>query len=381
MGELLKDLMHERAAAEAPPDLDLDAIVRAGDRRVWRHRVVTGVAAAAVVGAAAVAAPTVLDQVRDDSAPATDQTTAPEPTEVAFSGGFETRRTTYAVGSTIHYGDETIDVSPHVVAAFVQTDDGFVVASTDGTIILANGRSIGPIGSTVLRPGYAALVADEGGSLVSWAAPIQTGGTLFVVFDTATRTEVALVSNPGASSGDEDDEFGLPVVEALDGSTVYLHRSDGTVAFDIDSRETTMLQEGASPDWLKDVEDGTLAFASFDDQAVVVSPDPNADGPLLPGYTESAWLSSSATYLATEQQPGTFVVREVESGGDVTMPGSATTAWFVEWASDSEYIAADLMAQDSVSFRKCLIEAQQCTVTTGTVGDRAAVVLPDGVIR
>ena len=38
MGELLKDTMRDRAAAIGAPDLDLDAIIAAGDRRVRRRR-------------------------------------------------------------------------------------------------------------------------------------------------------------------------------------------------------------------------------------------------------------------------------------------------------------------------------------------------------
>ena len=375
MGELLKDVMGERAGAEAPPELDLEAIVRAGDRRVWGHRAITGIAVAAVIGVVTVVAPTVLDQMRDDGAPVTDQPSPPTP-----GGGFETHRTSYAMGSTVHYGDEAIDVSPYIVSGFVKTDDGFVVAATDGAVVLADGETVKPIGSTTLRPGYAAVVADDRGSLVSWAEPTGSG-TDFVVFDTAARSEVARAADPDASIGNKEPAFGLPVVEALDGRTAYWHRSDGTVAFDVDSGETTMLQEGASTDWLKDVENNTLAFASFDDQAVVVSRDPNASGPTVPGYTENAWLSSHASYLATDKQIGDLVIHNVDGGADVVTTDSGTASWFVQWASDSEYIAADVMAQDLVSFRKCLIAAQQCTVTAGSVGEQAAVMFPDGAIR
>ena len=68
MGDLLRDMMNERADTHATPELDLDAIIRAGDRRVWRRRAIMGVGAAAAVVTLAITAPAVLDSVREDAA-------------------------------------------------------------------------------------------------------------------------------------------------------------------------------------------------------------------------------------------------------------------------------------------------------------------------
>jgi hypothetical protein len=313
-----------------------------------------------------------MDGVGDDATPPV----ATQPTESDRSGGFATRTTTYAVDSSIYYGEEAIDVSPYRVGAFVQTDDGFVVAATDGTVVLADGFTVEVIGQVAHRPGYAAVAADDRGSLVTWVDDSQAAAE-FVVYDTSAREEVAREPDPEASIGDKPAEFGLPVVEALDEAIAYWHRSDGTVAYDTDSGDVRMLAEGASPQWLKDVEDGTLAFSSFDDLAVVVSSDPAADEPLLPAYTEDAPLSLDAGYLAIDQE-GTVVVLDVTSGSDVTPTDSSREGRFVQWTGKDEYIAFGFLSSATGRFEQCGVNTQTCTPATGDVDGANEVVFPDG---
>ena len=372
MGDLLRDMMNERADTEAAPELDLDAIVRAGDRRVWRRRAVAGIGTAAAVATLTLAVPAVMDGVGNDSTPPV----ATQPTESERSGGFATRTTTYAVDSSIYYGEEAIDVSPYRVGAFVQTDDGFVVAATDGTLVLADGFTVEVIGQVAHRPGYAAVAGDDRGSLVTWVDDSQAAAE-FVVYDTSARQVVAREPDPGAPIGDKPAEFGLPVVEALDEAIAYWHRSDGTVAYDIYSGDVRMLAEGASPQWLKDVEDGTLAFSSFDDLAVVVSSDPSADEPLLPAYTDDAPLSLDAGYLAIDQE-GTVVVLDVTSGSDVTPTGSSREGRFVQWTGKDEYIAFGFLSSGAGRFEQCGVNTQACTPATGDVDGANEIVFPDG---
>ncbi|MEJ7691118.1 MAG: hypothetical protein WKF76_12185 [Nocardioidaceae bacterium] len=118
MSGLLKDVMNKRAEAAERPHLDLDAIVATGEKRIRRHRVAAAVATTAAVATIAVAAATVVD---------TDQRSTPDGIQPATSPAkFEQRTTTYSAGSVIHHGDQQIDVAPHSITSFVQTDDGFV---------------------------------------------------------------------------------------------------------------------------------------------------------------------------------------------------------------------------------------------------------------
>lgn len=372
MGDLLRDMMNERADTQAAPELDLDAIIRTGDRRVWRRRAVAGIGTAAAVATLALAVPTVMDGLGDDSTPPV----ATQPTASDRSGGFATRTTTYAVDSSIYYGEEAIDVSPYRVSAFVQTDDGFVVAATDGSVVLADGFTVEVIGQVAHRPDYATLAADDRGSLVTWVDDSKARAE-FVVYDTSAREEVAREPDPQAPIGGKPAEFGLPVVEALDEAIAYWHRSDGTVAYDIESGDFTMVAEGASPQWLKDVEDGTLAFSSFDDLAIVVSSDPAADEPLLPAYAEDAPLSLDAGYLAIDQE-GSVVVFDVATGTDVTPTESSGEGRFVLWTGKEEYIAFAFLSSGTGRFQQCGVNTQTCTAATGDVEGVDEIVFPDG---
>ena len=113
MGELLKDVMNERARAAGGPELDLDAIIANGDKRIRRTRIAIGVGVTAAVVAAIIAVPAVVN--RDSLGSKDLQPATP-------TGTFVTRTTTYAIGTTIYYGDDAIDVTPHGISSLVQTD-------------------------------------------------------------------------------------------------------------------------------------------------------------------------------------------------------------------------------------------------------------------
>jgi hypothetical protein len=286
---------------------------------VRRRRAVAGVGAVAAVAALAVAVPAVVDGMRDDGAPPV--ATRPTPSQ---GGGFETRTTTYAIGSSIYYGEQAIDVSPYDVRAFVQTDDGFVVAATDGTVVLADGETVDEIGTATARRGYAALAADDHGGYVTWVED-RGAGSDFVVYDTAARDEAAREADPDAPVGEKPAEFALPVVEALDEGVAYWHRSHGTVAYDIASGETT-------------------------------------------------------GYLARDAD-GSLEVVEVATGGPASTGLQGPRSGMVQWTADDAFVAYQLASDDAstVDLVECSITTKTCTVTAAQVGVLGSVVLPDGL--
>ena len=99
MTGLLKDLMSDKAEHAGAPHLDLDAIVADGDKRVRRRRVVTG---AGVAAAAAAVIAARRRRPRRSSTPASRDPVATSPIGDRTSASSQP---TYAVGSTIHYGD------------------------------------------------------------------------------------------------------------------------------------------------------------------------------------------------------------------------------------------------------------------------------------
>ncbi len=120
MTGLLTDVMHDRADTLDAPDLDVAAMVRDGDRRAGRRRVVglVGLTAASLVVAAGVTLPALLSgdaRDADVSAPVVSYDLA------------------YAVGSTIHDGSRTVETDVRI-SALVQGVSGYVVADRQGRV-------------------------------------------------------------------------------------------------------------------------------------------------------------------------------------------------------------------------------------------------------
>ncbi|MGH3506029.1 MAG: hypothetical protein ACRDO2_02360, partial [Nocardioidaceae bacterium] len=236
------------------------------------------------------------------------------------------------------------------------------------------------IGTAELRPGYATLTADDG-SYVSWVEATDSGQVDFVVYDTADRQEVGREADPQAPLGGKPAAFGLPVVEALDDGTAYWHRSDGTVAYDIETEETSMLQKGASPQWLKDVAGGVYARSSFDDVAIVVGPSLSDESPTVPGYSPEAVLSPGGSLLASYEND-TLKVTDFALGAEVTpvLEGGALGA-VVQWIDDETLVAFTWTAADDsalVDLVECNVSTGACETTAAHAGVAGSVVFPDG---
>src|SRR5262245_34892592 len=187
MSEVLKDVMNERAGAAGTPELDIEAIMANGDKRIRRRRISVGAAVTAAVVAAAVAIPTLVDRDtlgQRDTQPATTK------------AGFINRTETYAVGTTIYYGDDAIDVTPHQVKSLVQTDYGFVFTAKQGDhdgVFFTDATDTVKIGETDQEAGTF-LAADDSGPYVEWVDTDATPLPEFVVYDTAKQKEVARTS-------------------------------------------------------------------------------------------------------------------------------------------------------------------------------------------
>lgn len=372
MTELLKDLLKTRARDARAPQVDLDEVIAHGDRRIKRRRVTGGLAASAAVATVALAAPTVVDSVtgREDDRNTTQ--------EVVQSGGFSTRALTYSLGSQIHYGDQVIDVSPYDVAAFVQTDDGFVFVTAQDQVVFSDGVSTEQIGTTDLPYGRL-LTADDSGSYVAWVDTSATPVPQFVVYDTATGQEAVRTAEGNVAITDDTGEFDLPTVLAVDGHMGYWHNSEGVVAWDIATGTGSLLKADANSHWLNDVAGGHLAYSTGNGQSTVVTTNPRAGDPTFPG--SHAVLSPDARYVYTDD---TDVARvfDVETGQDVTprhrgYPFIAVT----QWINGTTFAALGLSGQDETSpldLLECSVPTQECTTTALQVGTVGHVQFPIG---
>jgi hypothetical protein len=164
------------------PQLDVAGLVESGERRLRRRRLTAVAGAAAVVLAVGIGVTTWTNQTTRSQEPV-DQP-SPAPTDAVA------RPLTFAVGGTIHYGGQTIEVEQEVHMVDV-TDDGvvFVRQAPDTNryeqpdakeLWFTDGSEIVQIGTVWGSParGYGVTTSDAGSTLV-WREP---GGT--VVFDT-----------------------------------------------------------------------------------------------------------------------------------------------------------------------------------------------------
>lgn len=367
----LKDIMTERADAEAVPQIDVEAIIRAGESRVRRRRVAVGAGAAAVAASVALAVPAVVDST---SPAPPDRTRSAEPAAAEFGE----RRVSYAVGSTIHYGAQRIDVSPHDVATFVQTDDGFVFIDRQGAIYFTDGAGVTDIGRSQ-QPYGPLLAADDSGSYVGW---VDTRPTVaeFVVYDTSTRSEVVRTSEGNQPTTEKTGEFDLPMIKGIDGHHAYWHSTAGITAWDLSAGAGLLLAPDADYQWLKDVAAGQLARTSDNGDRIVVSGDPAATAPAFDGW--SADLSPSATYLYTDKADEVKVF-DVQTGDQVTPGHSGYPFVFLsQWLDDDTFVAVAIKAgnneSDPLDLLSCSISAGECTVAATEVGRVNELALPIG---
>ena len=223
MNGSLRDL-GQRTEAVSAPQLDVAALVTAGESRIRRRRraAVAAVTAAvvAVVGAAVLASPGTRQSA---PAPARPDKESTDPDTVLT--GPVARLLTYAVGTTIHWGDRTIDAGQQVplsppgwargVGYVDATDDGAVFAVgqppvRDGA---GGGLPYGPTavwftdGSTPVRIGTTSgsrvrgfgIAPTAEGSTLAWIDPgTKTAPGAVVVYDTGQMTELARLGDANA---------------------------------------------------------------------------------------------------------------------------------------------------------------------------------------
>jgi hypothetical protein len=365
MTETLKDMMTARADAAPGPHLDVGDVIRAGRRRVLRNRAAGGTAACAVLAAVALIAPTHPFGGADPSAVDSAD------------------RVTYAVGSTIHDGNRTIDVAPHEVTSYVRTDDGFAYAAQDGRIYFTDGGASEQIGDS---GGDHRLAADDSGSYVGWTEVDGYGDQRpeVVVYDTARRTEVFRTSAAGG------DGRLPPLVMAIDDGVVYV-RDDlkpyTAAAWDVSTSDPV-----PSSLALTDVANGYIARDYWRDNAqnprtaTIVSRDPDSDQPRFPrldGISNSlSDLSPSGRYILSDVgEPSGFrqVVVERATKTEVTprVVGYAheDPAY---WIDDDRYVLEGYTGiNDGMSKRDllvCSVSAGSCEVVTTLEG---GVTFPD----
>jgi hypothetical protein len=181
-------------------------------RRRRRAAAVAGAAVLAVVvaGTAVMVRP---DDERTAPAPATPSPSTPEPTPSGEDTTALDRPLTYAVGQTIHYGDQVIDTG-HMIAQVDITDAGVVYLTRSGQLWFTDGsqkRQVDP-GTGSYSEGYEAKTAAVG-NRVAWLRYDGEQPVAVVEYDVASGEEV--FNEPAGPAVWPDFDTTQPQAQAL----------------------------------------------------------------------------------------------------------------------------------------------------------------------
>jgi hypothetical protein len=367
MTKLLQDVLHERAENAPRPQVDLDRVIGAGERRVRRARLGTGLAAcvvAAVVAGSAFALPGMLapQPQRHDAA------AAPSP--------WSERRAGYAMEDVVHRGDESFSVGA-VVVSYVQTDDGIVFTTRNGDVWRYGGADSQRIGHAAGNR----LRADDTGSLVAWVDGDENHQPQYVVYDTHAGKEVArvddLVAGP-ARPGAESD--GGALVYAVDDGSVYWRTGEDIVRYDVATGDTDVVTQwvagtdsSAGPQVidLVDVAAGRLAYLVTDKDGrggFFVGDQVGEQATELPSGRHG-YLSPDGGYAGVEEDD-VMAVYDTATGAEVTpdLPGypfTVVTGWVD--ADTAAVIAIKDLDADPYAFDMlaCDVPSGVCEVVSG----------------
>ena len=231
MTDLLRDVLRQHADATPAPPVDLDAVLYAGDRRVRRGRLATGLAAAAVTALVAGSGLVVQGLLSD-----------PAVGPAAASDRFAERRVSWATGDVIHWGSDSFPVGRRVVS-YVQTDEGFVFTTPARDVWFHDGTVAARIG----HAGAGRLRADDEGSLVAWVGADEAGAPEYVVYDTGVGRVVARVADDAAGPAMSETDLAAEVFAVDDGAVYWRVDGDRLVRYEVASQETTVVHDQDPP--------------------------------------------------------------------------------------------------------------------------------------
>ncbi|MCW2843765.1 MAG: hypothetical protein JWN22_1681 [Nocardioides sp.] len=356
MTEKLKTLLHDRAETVAFGAPDLEAVVRAGDRRLRRRRAgaaAGGLAAVAVVGALLVT-----------QLGGTDPANGPQ---VVHDPGIPAH-VSWVVGSVLHDGDRTVDLG-FEATAYVRTTTGIVATSPDGTVhSVVGGRSV-DVGTVDAENPH--LVADDEGTLAGWVNDSNEGPT-FLVLDQSTGE---ITSNGAAverGMGGTADSQNPVYFYAIDGRTAYWRDSRGAVAVDVDTDDVRVVDAEARNGFdIVAVENGVIAFnvqhddARADGTAIGTRRDTAMVLPRVYG-TYGAFSPDAHYYSGDADEPQVYDAR---TGNRVTFDLDYAFATGYEWLDDHTLA---MIAQDtpksSAQLVTCEVPAGTCDVAVDDLG-------------
>jgi hypothetical protein len=380
----LRTTLREHADDLVPLDLDLEAIVRDGNRSLRRRRTTLAAGGAAV---ALIAAGTALGLHGRGT------TAEPAPSDQGA------KPLTYAVGSVIHTGDGTIDVGRQVVS-MVQTARGFVFSDPHHDVYEEKDGDVQQIGH--LATARSRLVTGDDGLVTTWwdGHLIHLWPLAFAEGNRSTISPEGMSPDPAPPTSGQPDR--APSVEALSDGHLWVWDGRGTKVVEVrPTAGTAFWPDSGLPD------PGTVQDAAGDrilvrvgnglavvranlrplDPAGIRSWEPGTD---LTGVRaqvpdiSSGDLSPDGSHWFT-QDADQFAVFDSRTGErqdvefkDLGFQFAAPYQWL-----DDDTIAALALPRATtdaqpISLLTCHVSTNACSVTAADIGTDADVALPVG---
>lgn len=215
----LPTLLHQRADRAALQPVDLDAVTRAGERRVRSRRLTTYAAGLALAGALASTA-------LPDGGDGTDRALDPA-AQVPATG------VSWFLDGRLHHDGTSTDLGIDV-ATYVRTGAGFVLVDTGGTVWSWTGGEPRRVGRAVAGPPR--LAGDSDGSSAAW-----------VEGDGADRGLVVLDQTTGLTTELQRTGTGEAWVSAVEGDRVWWREGERSLTWSAASGGTpTLLPDGTT---------------------------------------------------------------------------------------------------------------------------------------
>lgn len=220
----LPTLLHDRADRAHLAPVDLDAVVRAGDRRVRRRRLATYGATLAVAG---VVGGTALLGGGDDGARRAVDPAAP-------TTGADAAGASWYLDGRLHHDGTSTDLGLDVVT-YVRTASGFVLVDTDDVVWSWTGTG-DPERVGVAADAQPRLAGDPDGDRAAWVGATAPDRGV-VVLDQASGLTTEL---NGLGAGEA-------AVTAVDGERVWWHEGARSLTWSVvDGGEPQRLPDGTT---------------------------------------------------------------------------------------------------------------------------------------
>jgi hypothetical protein len=389
MAQDLKTVLDDRARSVAFRPPDLQGIRRAGNRRVRRRW--AGSALASVAAGALVAGAVVIGMPRDPA-----PVGSPWPADAV----------TWAVGSTIHIGTETVEVG-HAVLAYVRTSVGFATVDGANDVYSVTTGGVTHLGTAAmpLDPSNPPqlLAADARGTLVGWVGQTGPGSLAMHTYDQATGQSR---SYPVTGPATVDDVAFF----AIDDRTGYWRLPSGVHAVDLDTGDQQLLvaaPDGASGAFeIFSVENGVVAFSPDGRETILAGASietatemAHLSGVSLIGPTRLApsgvWLSIGMVRHGSDDVPPVGLGVDVYNTGTrervrLDLPGTPALEIPVVWLDSTTLqvvaVTGDLSGEQNpetvhIAMYACTVPGATCqlAVDLGTFSTDALLVLPGGL--